>query len=66
MQVLGDCDRLTEWNSYRAKLIEQATNRRFIAVAFRGSASIYGVQRVIGDIGSRARSGKRGGQNDGR
>jgi hypothetical protein len=45
MQVAQRCERLTEWNSYRAKLIEQATNRRIIAVAFRGSTSIYGVQR---------------------
>jgi hypothetical protein len=43
--MLGDRYRLTEWYFYCAKLREQATNRRLIAIALGGYASICGVQR---------------------
>jgi hypothetical protein len=64
--MLGDCYRLTEWYFYRAKLLEQATNHGLLGIAWRDYASICGVQRCMGDIGYRARSSKRGGQNDNR
>jgi hypothetical protein len=64
--MLGDRHRLTEWYFYGAKLLEQAMNRCLLCIALRGYASICGIQRCMGDIGYRARSSKRGGQNDNR
>jgi hypothetical protein len=64
--MLGDRHRLTEWYFYGAKLLEQAANPCLLGITLRGYASICGVQKCMGDIGYRARSSKRGGQNHNR
>ena len=64
--MLGDRYRLTKWYFYGAKLLEQLTDHYLFGIALRGYASICDVQRCMGDIGYRARSSKRGGQNHNR
>jgi hypothetical protein len=58
--MLSNSYRLTERYFYGAKLLEHATKGCIFGIALRRYSSICGFERCMGDIGYRARSGKRG------